>query len=73
MTDIQLAKMNGLEVNRKHRNNPAFSCTPIISVTAYAMKWDREKIIQTTGAAHLSKPINIREPPEVIAEMLSRR
>ncbi len=71
--DIQLPKMNGLEVTMKLRENPAFQRTPIIGVTAYAMKGDRGKIIQAGCDAYLPKPIDTRELPAVIAEMLSRR
>ena len=71
--DIQLPKMSGLEVTRKLRETPAFSHTPIIGVTAYAMKGDKEKIIESGCDAYLSKPINTRELPEVIAAMLLRQ
>ncbi len=71
--DIQLPKMNGLEVTRKLRANPSFSHTPIIGVTAYAMKGDRERVIESGCDIYLSKPINTRELPEVVAEMLSQR
>ena len=71
--DIQLPKMNGFEVTRKLRETPAFSHTPIIGVTAYAMKGDREKVIESGCDAYLSKPINTRELRDVIAEMLSPR
>jgi len=69
--DIRLPKMSGLEVTRKLRETPAFSHTPIIGVTAYAMKGDKERIIEAGCDAYLSKPINTRELPKVIAEMLS--
>ncbi len=68
--DIQLPKMNGLEVTRKLRETPAFSHTPIIGVTAYAMKGDRERVIESGCDAYLSKPISTRELPGVVAEML---
>jgi len=71
--DIHLPKMNGFEVTRKLRENPAFSHTPIIAITAYAMKEDRERVIESGGDAYTTKPINTRELPEVIAEMLSGR
>jgi len=73
MMDVQLPKMNGLEVSRKLREAPAFSQTPIIAITAYAMKGDRERVIEAGCDAYLSKPINTRELPEIIAEMLLRR
>lgn len=71
--DIQLPKMNGLEVMRRLRETPAFSHTPIIAITAYAMKGDRERVIESGCDAYLSKPINTRELPEMIAEMLLQR
>ena len=71
--DVQLPKMNGLEVTRKLREAPVFSQTPIIAITAYAMKGDRERVIEAGCDAYLSKPINTRELPEIIAEMLLQR
>jgi len=71
--DIQLPKMNGLEVTRKLRETPAFSHTPIIAVTAYAMKGNKERVIESGCDAYLSKPISTRELPEMIAEMLLQR
>ena len=68
--DIQLPKMSGLEVTKKLRETPAFSHIPIIALTAYAMKGDKERFIDGGCDAYLSKPINTRELPRVIAEML---
>ncbi len=71
--DIQLPKINGLEVTRKLRNTLAFSHIPIIAITAYAMKGDKERAIEAGCDAYLSKPINTRQLPGVIAEMLLHR
>ncbi len=71
--DIQLPKMNGLEVTMKLRGNPAFRRTPIVGVTAYAMKGDEEKIIEAGCDIYVSKPIDTREFPEIIAGMLAQR
>ena len=71
--DVQIPKLSGLEVTRKLRETPAFSHTPIIGITAYAMKGDRERVIESGCDAYLSKPINTRELPEVIAQMLLQR
>ena len=68
--DIQLPKLSGLEVTRKLKETPAFSQIPIICLTAYAMKGDKERFIDGGCDAYLSKPINTRELPGVIAEML---
>jgi len=68
--DIQLPKLSGLEVTRKLKETPAFSQIPIICLTAYAMKGDKERFINGGCDAYLSKPINTRELPGMIAEML---
>ena len=70
LMDIQLPKMNGLEVTKKLRETPAFSHIPIIALTAYAMKGDKERFIDGGCNAYLSKPFNTHELSRVIAEML---
>jgi len=70
--DIQLPKMDGLEVTGRLRQMPDFRSIPIIAVTAYAMKADKDKAIAAGCDAYLSKPISTRELPRVVAEMLSR-
>jgi len=71
--DVQLPKMSGLEVTRKLREIPEFNRTPIIAVTAYAMKGDEEKALDAGCNAYLSKPIRARELPNLIAKMLLQR
>ena len=73
LMDIRLPGMDGLEVTRRLRETPAFSHTPIIGLTAHAMKGDKEKVIESGCNAYLAKPINTRELPGMIAEMLSQR
>ena len=68
--DIQLPGMNGLEVTRRLRENSAFSRIPIIAITAFAMKGDKEKAIEAGCSAYMTKPFNIRELTGMIAEML---
>ena len=71
--DIRLPKMNGLEVTKRLRQIPALRYIPIIAVTAYAMKGDKEKVIEAGCDAYLPKPINTRELPGMIAAMLLHR
>jgi two-component system cell cycle response regulator DivK len=71
--DIHLPKLSGLEVTKKIRQMPALSHIPIIAVTAYAMRGDREKVIDAGCDAYLSKPVNTRELRRLGAEMLRRR
>jgi len=73
LMDIQLPKINGLAVTRKLRGIPEFKRTPIIAITAYAMKGDRERAIQAGCDAYLSKPVNTRELPGIIATIIKQR
>jgi two-component system cell cycle response regulator DivK len=70
--DIQLPKLDGLEVMRRLRVTPEFSQTPIVALTAYAMKGDREKAIAAGCDTYVLKPINTRQLPGLVAEMLER-
>lgn len=69
--DIQLPKLDGLEVTRRLRLIPVFRQTPIVAVTALAMPGDRERILAAGCDAYLVKPLNIRELPGVIAQILA--
>ncbi len=71
--DIQLPKMSGLEVTERLRQMPVFRDTPIIALTAYAMKGDKERFIAAGCSAYLPKPINTRELPEMISQMLQHK
>ena len=73
MMDIHLPKVSGLEVTKRLRQMPTFNHIPIIAVTAYAMKGDEERIIEAGCDAYLPKPINTRQLPGVVAEMLLQR
>ena len=73
LMDIRLPKMSGFEVAKKLRENPALSHIPIIAITAHAMSGDRDKIIASGCATYLTKPVDTRQLPGVIAEMLLKR
>ena len=68
--DIQLHGMSGLGVTNRLRQIPACSHIPIIAVTAYAMRGDKEKAIEAGCNAYVSKPIDTRELRALVAEML---
>ncbi len=68
--DMQLPKVSGVEVTKRLRQMPVFSHTPIIALTAYAMKGDKERFLEAGCNAYLSKPISIRQLPVIIEQML---
>ncbi len=71
--DINIPKINGDEVTRRLRQMPEFSHTPIIALTAYAMKGDEEKFFEAGCDVYVSKPINTHELPKLIEETLLGR
>ncbi len=60
LMDIQLPGMDGLELTRRLRLDPAFRDVIIVALSAYAMKGDADNA-RTAGCDHyVTKPINTR-------------
>lgn len=66
LMDISLPKIDGYEVTRRLKSQEAFKDTPIIALTAHAMKGDLEKALNAGCVGHIAKPINIHELPEQV-------
>jgi two-component system cell cycle response regulator DivK len=63
LLDINLPDIDGYEVARRLRasEKSALAYTPIIAITANALKGDAEKALSAGCDVYMSKPINIRE------------
>lgn len=63
LLDINLPDIDGYEVARRLRasDKRVLSSTPIIAVTANALKGDAERALNAGCDVYMSKPINIRE------------
>lgn len=70
MMDLQLPGMSGLELTHKIKDNPTFKDIVIIAVTAYAMKGDKEKALKAGCDGYITKPIDTKTLPNVIANFL---
>jgi two-component system, cell cycle response regulator DivK len=71
LLDLQLPKLSGIEVTQRLKQMPDYAHIPIMAVTAYAMKGDKEKFMEAGFDAYVSKPINTRELPKMVAELLA--
>jgi CheY-like chemotaxis protein len=67
LMDLQLPGIDGLELTRRLKADPATMDIKIIAVTAYAMKGDEEKALAAGCDDYVTKPIDTRALPQVIA------
>lgn len=56
--DMQLPKMDGYKAACKINNREETANIPIIAVTAYAMKGDRDKALKAGCTGYIKKPID---------------
>ena len=73
LMDLQLPGIDGLELTRRLKADAETRAIAIIAVTAYAMKGDREKALAAGCDDYVTKPIDTRALPEVIARHVGRR
>jgi two-component system cell cycle response regulator DivK len=73
LLDINLPDIDGYEVARRLRRSSraALAHTPIVAITANALKGDAEKAMQAGCNHYVTKPINIQELIEMV-ESLTR-
>jgi len=61
LMDMQMPIMNGFEATEKIRQMPEYADIPIIALTAFAMKGDREKCMDAGATDYIPKPIDSQE------------
>lgn len=71
LMDVQMPVMDGLEATREIRSNGYD--VPIIAITAYAVKDDKEKCIEAGMDGYISKPIKTKEIVPAIQSVIERK
>ncbi len=72
LMDIQMPGIDGLETLRRIRsgeNGERNKNTPVIAMTAHAMKGDKEKMMEAGMDQYLPKPFNSKELRETLQQM----
>ncbi len=70
LMDLQLPGMDGLELTRRLKDDPATASIPVVALTAYAMRGDEERALAAGCTGYLTKPIDTRALPGVVARHL---
>ena len=68
--DIQLPDMTGIDICKELRKLNKYKDTPILAVTSFAMKGDKERILDAGFNDYISKPLQIKEFRESIIKYL---
>lgn len=71
LMDLQLPGIDGYEAMRLIREDPRVAEVPIVALTAFAMREDRERTARAGFDGYLSKPISVRELPAQVGDFLS--
>lgn len=74
LLDIQLPVMNGVEMLQKLRNDKEYqriAGTPVVAITAYAMKGDKERFLEAGANGYISKPFSHEEFWNIINKWVS--
>ena len=71
LMDLQLPQMDGMEALRLLRESARTRDVPVVAVTAFAMREDRERAFGAGFDGYLQKPISIRALPEQVRGFLA--
>jgi two-component system cell cycle response regulator len=58
LIDIHMPRMDGYELARQLRNDPALDSTSLVAITALAMVGDRDKALAAGFDGYIAKPID---------------
>jgi CheY-like chemotaxis protein len=71
LMDLQMPGMDGLTATRKLKADPETRDILVIALTAFAMSGDRERALEAGCEGYVTKPIDTRTLPGLIAGYLA--
>ena len=71
--DIQMPGLDGSAVLRQLRQDSRFTSLPVVAVTSYAMRGDREKALAAGFDAYLTKPLNAAALKKQLEQLLGEK
>jgi len=60
LMDIHLPGIDGLSVIREMKADPHTGSTPILALTAHAMRGDKDRFLEAGCDGYISKPIDVK-------------
>jgi CheY-like chemotaxis protein len=66
LTDIELPGIDGLDLTRRLKSNPATRDIVVVAITAYTMAGDEEKALRAGCSGYVTKPIDTRTLPATV-------
>ncbi|MBM3746976.1 MAG: response regulator [Acidobacteria bacterium] len=72
LMDIRMPGMDGLELTRRLRADPATQDVIIVALTANAMRGDEESAREAGCNGYIAKPIDTRSLPQFLRRYLTR-
>jgi two-component system cell cycle response regulator DivK len=70
LMDINLPEIDGYEMTARLRQVPSLVGVPIVALTAYVLKGDRERSLEAGCDGYIQKPVDVDLLPTQIAAFL---
>lgn len=72
LMDVQLQGVSGIDVIKQIKTDKYIGEIPIVAVTAFAMKDDKDRIIASGCEGYMAKPISIEPFMETVAKFIKK-